>query len=67
MDYSLKGHIFLKNAGIREVRTRRDFPSDAFGTDPAGGENIIVFCECRNREFRLTIMTDKVVVVIDIW
>ena len=38
-----------------------------YGTDPAGGENIIVFFECRNYEFRLAIMTDKVVVVIDIW
>ena len=36
------------------------------GTDPAGGGNIDVFIECRIFGFRLTIMTDEVVIVIDI-
>ena len=36
------------------------------GTYPAGGEDIDVFIELRNLGFRLTIMTDEVVVVIDI-
>ncbi len=42
-------------------------PFGMHGTDPAGGENIDVFIERRSHVFRVTIMTDKAVVVIDIW
>ena len=34
---------------------------------PAGGETIIVFIEFRDYGFRVTITTDEVVIVIDIW
>ena len=37
------------------------------GTNPAGGETIIVFIEFRDYGFRVTITTDEVVIVIDIW
>ena len=36
------------------------------GTYPAGGENIIVFFSIREHGFRAMIMTDKVVIIIDI-
>ena len=36
------------------------------GTYPAGGEDIDVFIELRDLGFRLMIMTDEVVVIIDI-
>lgn len=38
-----------------------------YGTDPAGGENIGVFIERRGFGFRLTITTDEIVIVVDIW
>ena len=38
-----------------------------YGTDPAGGENIIVFIKRRDFGFRLTIAADEAVIVIDIW
>ena len=41
-------------------------PSGMHGTDPAGGENIDVFIERRSHVFRLTIVIDKVVIVIDV-
>ena len=37
-----------------------------YGTDPVGGGNIDVFIERRSFGFRLTIMTDEVVIVIDV-
>ncbi len=37
------------------------------GTVPAGGEKIVlIVTKCRNRGFRLMIMTDEAVIVIDI-
>ena len=41
-------------------------PSGMHGTIPAGGENIDVFIERRSHVFRLTIVIDKVVIVIDV-
>ena len=41
-------------------------PSGMHGTVPAGGENIDVVIERRSHVFRLTIMTDEVVIVIDV-
>ena len=40
--------------------------SGMHGTYPAGGEDIDVFIEPRDLGFRLMIMTDTVVIVIDI-
>ncbi len=54
------------NAGIRAVRACRTPFSGMHGTYPAGGEDIDVFIELRDLGFRLMIMTDEVVVVIDI-
>ena len=36
------------------------------GTNPAGGENIDVFIIAREHSFRVVIMTDEVVITIDI-
>jgi len=41
-------------------------PTGVHGTIPAGGENIDVFIERRSHVFRLTIVIDKVVIVIDV-
>ncbi len=54
------------NAGIRAVRACRTPSSGMHGTYPAGGEDIDVFIELRDLGFRLMIMTDEVVVIIDI-
>ena len=54
------------NAGIRAVRACRMPSSGMHGTYPAGGEDIDVFIELRVLGIRLMIMTDEVVIVIDI-
>ena len=36
------------------------------GTDPAGGENIVVFIMSRKHSSRIVIMTEEVVIIVDI-
>lgn len=42
-------------------------PSDVHGTHPAGGERIsVILIRCRNPGFRVMVITDEVVIIIDV-
>ena len=42
------------------------FHTGMHGTVPAGGENIDVVIDCRSHAFRVTIVTEEVIIVIDV-
>lgn len=65
--YVYFGTALRRTPGDGKFWCTRTFTLGAPGAVPAGGEKILmIVTERRNRGFRLMIMTDEVVVVIDI-
>ena len=66
MSRLINGSDNRENAGIRAARACRAYPLGIHGTDPVGGGNIVVFIAYREHRSRVMIMTDQVVVIIDV-